>query len=525
MNTTYTPIPWREHTTLSSIDSSLLALALLLTLIVIVYNRYFHPLSPFPGPFLASIWSGWRAWGDYGNLEDQDPLLHERYGPIIRVSPNVISVADPEYLKQIYTQTHRTGCWLSFAHNGTVYGSSIRSSALHEELGKRAKTLYSADVTGGWEGVVDRKVSEWIGKLKGECSGGWVRFNLSESARALACDLLTGNVWMAKGDKVGPAAVRAKAGSIIDVAWKARKEVEACGEECYLSRERTTQEVNLFGESTTLTINRAISIKKPNRTRLTKEEVYFPCTPPPSPQAALAKANTPTGLAGEDSTAFAITSALKLLLTNPRVLAALLSELTTYYEKKALPHIPPWGDIAHFDTKLPYLSAVLRESLRFHPTFPMSILCVAPPSGVTITHSNRLYTIPGGCTIRANPIVIGRNKLVFGEDAHCFRPERWLEGSEEGIEMMKAVELEWDTDSGDCLGTALARMAVAKAIVMVLRNFEVGLVGGRPRGEAWKLAATGVHHATELWVKLEPREDKMDGNRRAGEMGGASELS
>ncbi|PWW77094.1 cytochrome P450 [Tuber magnatum] len=538
MNATSTPILRREHTTLSSIDSSLLALILLPILVMIVYNRYYHPLSPFPGPFLASIWPGWQAWENPGNVEDQEPLLHERYGTIIRVSPNMISVADPECLKEICSRADRTQWWLPFGHKGIADGSSIRSSGLHEELRKRAGIAYSADVTRWWENVVDWRAREWIRELKGECGGGGIRLNFSEWARylsvdlvslvvfgvdigckgnerdngghiqaferglgmagvlarlpniygALACNPLINNSWMAKVEKEGLGAVRVKVGLIIDAAWKSREE-------------GTTKGVTLLEE--------AMSAKNSDGTRLTKEGVYSECFLP--------------FLTAQDSTALAITSTLKLLLTNPRVLATLLSELATYYVGKPFSHIPPWTDIADLDTKLPYLSVVLRESLRLHPAFNMGILRIV--SGVTLTHRERLYTIPGGCKIRANPFVIGRNKRVFGEDAHCFRPERWLDGSKEGVERMKAVRLEWGTGSSDCLGKALAQLAVAKAIVMVLRNFEIELASGHARGEMWKLVATGAHHAAELWVKVEPKEDKTDGKEVAGEMDEASEHS
>ncbi|KAG0640580.1 cytochrome P450 [Tuber brumale] len=489
MNAASTSILRHEYTALSLIDSFLLSLVLLPILVTVVYNRYYHPLSPFPGPFLASIWSGWRDWEHYSNLEDQEPLLHERYGPIIRVSPNTISVADPDYLKEIYTRTGCTERWLSFPHNGVV---DVPSAMLHAELRKRSIPGYYVGTARSWEGIVDERVREWVGKLKAEYGGSGVQFGFSEWARYLSVDLvgwvvfgtdmgctqgggdnrgrITGsesrlgvsrglakfpniyrtltsdssirNILTAKADKEWVGAMRVKVGLLIDAAWKSREEAEARGEEWHLNGE-------------------AMSAKTSNGTRLTKEELHSECFLP--------------FIVGQDSTAFAITNTLKLLLDNPPVLSALLSELTTNYAQKPLWHIPPWIDIVDLDAKLPYLSAVLRESLRLHPPFPVGNPGMVPSSGITLTHRNRLYTIPGGYEIRANPIVIGRNKRIFGEDAHCFRPERWLEGSEEEIKRMKGVGFEWGTGSGGCLGKALAQMAVAKAIVMVLRNFEVEL--------------------------------------------------
>ncbi|KAG0134488.1 cytochrome P450 [Tuber indicum] len=492
MNAANTPKLRPEYTTLSSTDSFLLSLVLLPILITIVYNRYYHPLSPFPGPFLASIWSGWRDWENYRNMEDQEPLLHERYGPIIRVSPNMISVADPDCLKEIYTRTDFLERRRSFPHNGAVDAPLGSSVLLHTELGKGIMPGYSVGTAGSWESIVDERVTERVGKLKAVYGGSGVRFGFSEWARYLSVDLVgwvvfgvdmgctqngrdngdhipgsksglgvagglarfpniyrtlasdsfIRNILMAKADKEGLGVVREKIGLIIDAAWKSREEAEARGEEWHLN-------------------GKAMSAKNSGGTRLTKEEVHSECFLP--------------FIAGQYSTALAIANPLKLLLANSRVLATLLSELTTHYAQKPLSHILPWTDIVDLDAKLPYLSAVLRESLRLHPPFPVGNPGMIPSSGITLTHRNRLYTIPGGYEISVSPIVIGRNKQIFGEDAHCFRPERWLEGNEKEIKRMKDVGFEWGTGSSRCIGKALAQMAVAKAIVMVLRHFEVEL--------------------------------------------------
>ena len=34
--------------------------------------------------------------------------------------------------------------------------------------------------------------------------------------------------------------------------------------------------------------------------------------------------------------------------------------------------------------------------------------------------------LPAGSVVGANPWVVHRNKEVFGEDVHAFRPERWM---------------------------------------------------------------------------------------------------
>lgn len=61
---------------------------------------------------------------------------------------------------------------------------------LHAELRKRGVLGCSVDTVRLWEGVVDCRVREWVGKLKAEYGSGGARFNLSGWARHLSVDLV-----------------------------------------------------------------------------------------------------------------------------------------------------------------------------------------------------------------------------------------------------------------------------------------------------------------------------------------------
>jgi len=63
---------------------------------------------------------------------------------------------------------------------------------------------------------------------------------------ALACNLFNPDISVAKVDREGPEAMRAKAGIIIDAAWKSRGRAEACGEEWHLNSECATQGVTML---------------------------------------------------------------------------------------------------------------------------------------------------------------------------------------------------------------------------------------------------------------------------------------
>jgi hypothetical protein len=96
-------------------------------------NRYYHPLSPVPGPFWASmtrIW--WLLVAAGGNQHGIHMAMHKKYGifhlmfllkltltdidikgPIVRVAPDFISIDDPTYLQQFYKWDRADG-WRVF---------------------------------------------------------------------------------------------------------------------------------------------------------------------------------------------------------------------------------------------------------------------------------------------------------------------------------------------------------------------------------------------------------------------------
>ncbi len=75
-------------------------------------------------------------------------------------------------------------------------------------------------------------------------------------------------------------------------------------------------------------------------------------------------------------------------------------------------------------SKLPYLEAVLRESLRLSPTAPaFSVQSVAGTTEPVLIGSGK-YVIPPDTPIIALLPLIGRDPAVYGADAAEFKPER-----------------------------------------------------------------------------------------------------
>lgn len=90
-------------------DSSMLMLLYVLGLLQVafasyaIYMRFFHALASVPGPFWASLTRCWiinHIWT--GEMHRTAIALHQKYGQIVRIGPNEVSIADPSALKTIY---------------------------------------------------------------------------------------------------------------------------------------------------------------------------------------------------------------------------------------------------------------------------------------------------------------------------------------------------------------------------------------------------------------------------------------
>ncbi|KAL4804596.1 cytochrome P450 [Aspergillus unguis] len=82
----------------------ILGIPLLIILLTLPYNLFFHPLCHYPGPLLARL-SG--LWGFYLNLKGRRAhdiiKAHQQYGPVVRIAPNLLSFSSPQAAREIYT--------------------------------------------------------------------------------------------------------------------------------------------------------------------------------------------------------------------------------------------------------------------------------------------------------------------------------------------------------------------------------------------------------------------------------------
>ena len=83
---------------------------------------------------------------------------------------------------------------------------------------------------------------------------------------------------------------------------------------------------------------------------------------------------------------------------------------------------------------LPYLQAVINETLRLHSTSGVGLPRVVPEGGMTVLGK----TFPEGAVLSVPTYSLHRNPEAWGDDVDQFRPERWIDGHIDHSEMMKS---------------------------------------------------------------------------------------
>ncbi|XP_057726677.1 desmethyl-deoxy-podophyllotoxin synthase-like [Arachis stenosperma] len=124
--------------------------------------------------------------------------------------------------------------------------------------------------------------------------------------------------------------------------------------------------------------------------------------------------------AGIETSSAVIEWTISELMKNPEAMARAQEEVRKAFGIKG------YSSTSSSLEKLPYLKAVIKETMRLHPPFPLLL-----PRECRETCEINGYTIAAGSQVIVNAWAIGRDPNHWGgeEDAERFRPERFLECS------------------------------------------------------------------------------------------------
>lgn len=167
-------------------------------------------------------------------------------------------------------------------------------------------------------------------------------------------------------------------------------------------------------------------------------------------------------IAGHETTSGLLSFTFYYLLKNPETMLKAQAEIDSVIGKSPV-------TLEHM-SKLPYIEAVLRESLRLSPTAPAFGLEV---KGSTPEILGGKYIIPVGSPVFALLPMVHRDPMVYGEDADEFRPERMYGQAFEDLPPNSWKP--FGNGARGCIGRGFAWQEAILSMALILQHFDIQL--------------------------------------------------
>ena len=145
--------------------------------------------------------------------------------------------------------------------------------------------------------------------------------------------------------------------------------------------------------------------------------------------------------AGFDTSGITLTYVVHELSLHKDIQRRLQQELSTLTPRLVPSSSPSLPDPKVVDA-LPFLHAVIWETLRLHPAIPGPQPRFTPPQGCRLGSEGEPYYVPGGVRVSASAGLLHQNEDVY-ERAAEWRPERWLEMDKLDEEKRRDMESRW----------------------------------------------------------------------------------
>ncbi|KAH7130960.1 putative benzoate 4-monooxygenase cytochrome P450 [Dactylonectria macrodidyma] len=462
----------------------------------VIYQRYFHPLASYPGPFWASLTDVWQVL-QFLSLQQPYYLteLHERYGPFVRYGPDKLSITAEDAVSIIYQRGGKNMPKTEFYNAYNAYGTKnsnvfgMRDENMHSIRRRHMSHSFSMSYIKGIEQYLDENVKILCDKISGFAERKEV-FDLKKVLHYYVIDVL-GELAFSQSfgiqisddeSRIPPVVQHSLLGAVTGAwpamtntlrAWlpvvphaglqalfKARAACAKLAAECVQRRVKDLEGVeNANGQRKDILTNLILATDPDTGERFT-----------PTDLQAEAFGFI---IAGTHTTSATTTLLLYHLLHAPEILAKCVSEIDS--NLTPLDADQPAYSVTEAETSLPYLRQCVRENFRLTPVFTMPLARrVVAPEGVVIAGRH----IKQGTSVAICNHAFHHNPEVWGEDHNVFRPGRW-----EAPEMAQRARLLMHFGLGgrQCLGKAVAQTNIYKLASTLLRHFEFQLADAEER--------------------------------------------
>ncbi|GAO17428.1 uncharacterized protein UV8b_16027 [Ustilaginoidea virens] len=471
-------------------------LLVLVCLFFLIYRRWLHPLSHFPGPFFASISGLYQTyWNFQPNFQDNFVKLHEEYGPVVRYSPNGLIFENPQFLHVAYGRRADKSDF--FAPNFDTHSTFTRK--YHEEhvASKKAiATAYSHLNLQLFESRINNLLLQWLGKLnistreKG-------RTDFLEYASWFTADATS---QLVSGKPIGFIEAEKDVRNLLyhnnkSFAWISFLSIQdnfswyvrntRLGRYALMARPTDKTGIGVFMRERDSIVDSIVDASgKIDRETLVEGSLLWSFLNAEH-QGSISMTDVRAEvlfalLAGSSVTPSNLWSIVFLISRDQSIKDRLYHELC-HAEETGL--IYPTSIVSEGQVKkLPYLCACIQEGLRYTPTISQLPRLSPRKTGLVLDGKY----VPPGFSVSTSPWVIGRSKDLYGEDSSIFRPERWLEASPGQLRKWQRYSFHFGYGARKCLAKNFAHLQLQKAIAEIFRRFDVQVEGSAQGNSAGK---------------------------------------
>ena len=458
---------------------TIIATSVLLLITYLVTN--YHAVSPsIPGPFVAQLTDFWRAYQQYnGQLRSKLVALHAKHGPIVRYGVRSVSISDPKAIDIIYGS--RAGFVTADSYKvlvGISSGKEVPSlvstqdEGRHGQLRRSVAGAFTVKGAEDYEAFVDSTIPDLLDALtraeggKFDLPGLLMLYSMDSAARMAFSESLG---CLKTGEDVGGSIVMIRDrlrhwGHWSSVPWLERLVYrnlwamrQSKGNTPSAMAGTAAQKLNARlrqkdGQDESDMLQKFIQAHHANPETLDLQGII----------GLLISAITGAG----DTTAATMAAIVYYLMKHPSSLKKLRIELHEAGLSKD--EIPAYAKVS----KLPYLSAVIKETMRLYPVQTWPIERLVPSGGVTVAG----HFIPERTSVGIFVPSLHLDLDVFGQDAERFRPERWMDTDLESVKKMEHAFMGFSRGRRVCLGQHVAVLQMKKVIPSLVMSFDLKLV-------------------------------------------------
>ncbi|KAF2836757.1 cytochrome P450 [Patellaria atrata CBS 101060] len=451
---------------------------------LIVYRLWLHPLARFPGPFLNRVSDlPGVIWVLRGRLPMETKKLHDKYGPVVRLSPNELAFNTAQAFTDIYGhKVGRKDLPKDPIHVGAVDplpGVSTISMADHATHARQRKALsfgFSKQALWSQESIVNEFVTKLMNNFHNFARTGEV-FDIVKWFNFITFDVIGDLSFgesfgcLERGDFhfwITLIFEAVKAGAIEQATR--RFATPGSSTQKFLMklipnelRKRRADHLAYSREKVMRRINDTKQTRKDFIHYIMKQSEHYDLS-----QDEIIVNAALFIVAGSETTASSLAALTNNLLRNPDVFTKLKAEIRGRFkteEEICLAEV----------VELPYLTACIEEGLRIFPPAPIGFLRTIQPQGDTIDGC----FIPGGTAVSVSTWCAQHSPENF-KNPDSFIPERWI--SDEYKSDQKGASRPFSLGPRGCIGKDLSYLEMRLVLARMIWNFDIN---SADKAEEW----------------------------------------